>query len=340
MNQKLVKQIISNIQGDDSVELIQRWIEDDHEKYSDDYFRAVEEVLGGRDEALPPTKDTKGLIQLWIENDRDRYSDELFKAVEEVLQGRDEALPPTKDTKGLLQLWIENDRDKYTDDLFRTVEEILRGRGQVLHVQREHGTKECPSCSFFCQSSAERCDCGYEFQTQTEEAPSIKLSQQRQPEYEEDKVSVAEKEPMVEWEIYKPSRGFLWWGGFLVVLFAFVPGKIAFTSGSIRLIAITLLSLAISAGICLLWYWFSGRRQRRSLIPSLIGGVLFGFASFIPMFIPEFLGLKFGSRGPFSMQFNWFDIVALPLFGLILLGSSYLLMFRKSKRRTKSNSKG
>lgn len=121
----------------------------------------------------------------------------------------------------------------------------------------------------------------------------------------------------------KPSRGFLWWGGFLVVSFIFGPGKVVFVSGVTSLIALCIVCLAISAGICYLWYWISGRRQKRSLIPRLVGTALFVFGSASPMLILEYAGLRM-NRG----VSDWFE---LPVASLLFLCIAYLLMFRRHR---------
>jgi len=120
----------------------------------------------------------------------------------------------------------------------------------------------------------------------------------------------------------KPSRGFLWWGGLVVGMYIFGPGR------AIRpdLMGAFVLCLTISAGICYSWHWVSRRKQRRSFIPYVIGLVLFVYVSVSPLMI-----LDSATNPITSRSYSWPLGVVL---SLVLLGLAYLLMFRGQKLKT------
>lgn len=123
----------------------------------------------------------------------------------------------------------------------------------------------------------------------------------------------------------KASRGFLVWGAFLAVGFFFSrQGQHALSSGSLTVIFVSLLGLALSLGICIFWYFLSGRRKRRGVLARGIGSAFFVIGSTSPIII--FMDAVAGPWGGKPLGLG----ILLPgiLTSLAFLTGAYFLHFR------------
>ncbi|MCX7000578.1 MAG: hypothetical protein NT106_09845, partial [Candidatus Sumerlaeota bacterium] len=100
--EKLVEQIRQKMEEKSTRELLEIWKENDREKWSNEAFEAIHEVLLVRGESLPAQKaiDSKFAIQSMDE-----------KWVEQIRRKMGE-----KSTGELLEIWKENDRKEWSNE--------------------------------------------------------------------------------------------------------------------------------------------------------------------------------------------------------------------------------
>ena len=120
MNAMRIQDIKSNLESNETAQLLEIWKANDRANYSDEAFEAVKQILAERSVSLPAqrmyvwkdeksgldakrveslttsleSKDTNELLEIWRVNDRSANSNETFEAIRQVLGGRNVALPP------------------------------------------------------------------------------------------------------------------------------------------------------------------------------------------------------------------------------------------------------
>jgi cytochrome bd-type quinol oxidase subunit 2 len=124
-----------------------------------------------------------------------------------------------------------------------------------------------------------------------------------------------------------PSKGVLWWAGFIV--FGVLNGLYHQQYWNYASI-LALLGGIISVAVCVWWFDLSKRRRRRSLLSRGSGYIAFGWGSMLPAslyVIPDELFVKNGNVTGLIMFFWFLVIVAAGL----VAGASYLV-FRKDEK--------
>jgi hypothetical protein len=123
----------------------------------------------------------------------------------------------------------------------------------------------------------------------------------------------------------KRSRGFLGWGLLIIIAFLASGGFQAIGSGDSALVLASIGGIGLTAAICVLWFLFSGRREKRSWFPRIVGNLFFAWGTVVPMValpeaaVPDALAEQVPLEGP-----NW-----LLGAGVVLLLLAYVLQFRK-----------
>ncbi len=135
------------------------------------------------------------------------------------------------------------------------------------------------------------------------------------------------------------GSGFLWWGGFLFLMWAVGAGKSSLALGSVYPVwgLWNVVGLCLGAGACLLWYSLCRTRKVAGVLRRVLGGLLFAFGSGSCMYLgnsllPVLQVARDQGVPPSPATISFTAILFLMFYAVVFLLPSYVLCFRRVRR--------